>query len=150
MNFKKFFIFTFSSVIYLSCSSPAKSKLNILMIIVDDMRPDISAWGKENIKTPNIDHLVNQGLSFKRAYAQYANCSPSRMSFLTGISPHRLGHEGRLSDKKQFETNSTITFRMEKLGVVPLASLCRAFVRFPQNKQTCISHMYTYMYMCLA
>ena len=108
MNFKKFFIFTFFSVIYLSCSSPAKSKLNILMIIVDDMRPDISAWGKENIKTPNIDHLVNQGISFKRAYAQYANCSPSRMSFLTGISPHRLGHEGRLSDKKQFETHTTL------------------------------------------
>ena len=136
MNFKKFFIFTFFSVIYLSCSSPAKSKLNILMIIVDDMRPDISAWGKENIKTPNIDHLVNQGISFKREYAQYANCSPSRMSFLTGISPHRLGHEGRLSDKKQFETHLQFfqmlrktekcilnTFKENKDSLIPLNNL---------------------------
>ena len=86
------------------------------MIIVDDMKPEISSWGNETIITPNIDSLVQNGISFKQAYAQYANCSPSRMSFLTGISPHRLGHTGRLNEKKQFVDHVTLPGHFKENG----------------------------------
>ena len=57
--------------LHLSCSSKAvvPTKKNILMIIVDDMRPEISSWGNSIAVTPNIDKLVKKGVSFKRAYA---------------------------------------------------------------------------------
>ena len=86
MKAKYILIFIF---LFLSCGDKksAPTKKNILMIIVDDMRPEIHSWGNSMAITPNIDSLVKKGVSFKRAYAQYANCSPSRMSFLTGISP---------------------------------------------------------------
>ena len=66
--------------------------------------------------TPNIDKLVKKGVSFKRAYAQYANCSPSRMSFLTGLSPERLGHKGNYNDKSQFQSHASLPGYLKKHG----------------------------------
>ena len=104
-----FLIFTVVLFIISGCSSDEMvQKKNIIMIIVDDMRPEIASWGSVLAITPNIDKLVKGGISFKRAYAQYANCSPSRMSFLTGLSPNKLGHEGRYNDKTQFKSHMTL------------------------------------------
>ena len=104
--------------LFLSCEDKksAPTKKNILMIIVDDMRPEIHSWGNSMVITPNIDSLVMKGVSFKRAYAQYANCSPSRMSFLTGISPENLGHKGNYNDKTQFRSHFTLPGYMKKHG----------------------------------
>ena len=104
--------------LHLSCSSKAvvPTKKNILMIIVDDMRPEIYSWGNSIAVTPNIDKLVKKGVSFKRAYAQYANCSPSRMSFLTGLSPERLGHKGNYNDKSQFQSHVTLPGYLKQHG----------------------------------
>lgn len=114
MKFSKLYIFILG--FFFSCNQQTNAKKNILMIIVDDMRPEIGSWGKEIIKTPNIDALVKNGISFKRAYAQYANCSPSRMSFLTGISPERLGHKGNLNEKKEFKNHVTMPGHFKKNG----------------------------------
>ena len=104
--------------LFLNCggkkSTPTKK--NILMIIVDDMRPEITSWGNTIAVTPNIDNLVKNGVSFKRAYAQYANCSPSRMSFLTGISPENLGHQGNYNEKTKFRSHLTLPGYMKKHG----------------------------------
>ena len=56
------------------------------MIIVDDLRPEIGAWGNEHIITPSLDKLSEKGFSFRNAFSQYANCSPSRISLMTGLS----------------------------------------------------------------
>jgi iduronate 2-sulfatase len=37
--------------------------------------------------TPNLDHFASSGTLFNKAYAQYAICSPSRNSFMTGRTP---------------------------------------------------------------
>ncbi|MDZ4798645.1 MAG: sulfatase [Bryobacteraceae bacterium] len=62
-------------------------KLNVLFLAVDDMRPDLGAYGNKYVKTPNLDKLASRGLTFLRAYCQQAVCSPSRTSLLTGRRP---------------------------------------------------------------
>jgi arylsulfatase A-like enzyme len=62
-------------------------KANILFIAVDDLRPELGCYGKDYIKSPNIDRLAKAGIVFNRAYCQQAVCSPSRTSLLTGTRP---------------------------------------------------------------
>ena len=65
----------------------APRKPNILFIAVDDLRPELGCYGKDYIKSPNIDRIAKAGMVFKRAYCQQAVCSPSRSSLLTGTRP---------------------------------------------------------------
>ncbi|MGQ9505908.1 MAG: sulfatase [Thermogutta sp.] len=68
-------------------SSKQPGKFNVLMIAVDDLRPEAGCYGVPVIKTPNIDALAAEGLLFTRAYCQQAVCSPSRTSLLLGRRP---------------------------------------------------------------
>lgn len=62
--------------------------LNVLMIAVDDLRPQAGgAYLQDYMKTPNLDRLSAEGVTFERAYTQIAVCSPSRTSLLTGLRP---------------------------------------------------------------
>lgn len=60
---------------------------NVLMIVVDDLRPNLGCYGDTAAKTPNIDRLAARGVVFAHAYCQQAVCSPSRSSLLTGRRP---------------------------------------------------------------
>jgi arylsulfatase len=69
-----------------------QQKPNILWICTDQQRVDsIRALGNELINTPNIDRLVENGVTFNRAYCQTPICTPSRASFLTGRYPRTTG-----------------------------------------------------------
>ena len=68
-------------------SKPIALKPNILFIAVDDLRPELGCYGKDYIKSPNIDGLASKGMVFNRAYCQQAVCSPSRSSVMTGRRP---------------------------------------------------------------
>ena len=68
---------------------------NVLFLFTDDQRADtIAALGNPNIKTPNLDKLVQRGTSFTRAYCmgamQGAVCVPSRAMLMTGRSLFRI------------------------------------------------------------
>lgn len=71
-------------------SEPVR-RLNVLFIVVDDLRPELGIYGVPEISTPNIDALAQQGTRFARAYTQMATCSPSRTSLLTGLRPDTTG-----------------------------------------------------------
>ncbi|WP_339882681.1 sulfatase [Polaribacter vadi] len=67
-----------------------KKKPNILFIAIDDLRPELGAYGSEIAVTPNLDKLANDGLLFSKAYCQEAICSPSRASLMTGARPETI------------------------------------------------------------
>jgi arylsulfatase A-like enzyme len=67
------------------------NKPNIIYILADDMgRGMLSYYGQKIVKTPNLDRIARQGVSFNRSYAG-VYCAPSRASFITGYSDCRKG-----------------------------------------------------------
>lgn len=69
-----------------------ETKPNILFIIADDLNDTVAGLGGyPSAKTPNIDRLVKQGVSFTNAHSNYPLCSPSRASMISGLYPSTTG-----------------------------------------------------------
>ena len=67
-------------------------KPNIVFIIIDDLGwKDVGYMGSDYYETPNIDNLAQKGMIFSNAYANAANCAPTRASLLTGQYSPRHG-----------------------------------------------------------
>lgn len=56
---------------------------NVLLILIDDLKPTLGAFGDRTAITPNIDELAARGSRFERAYANQAVCAPSRINLMT-------------------------------------------------------------------
>jgi len=67
----------------------AAAKKNVLLITVDDLRPQIGPYGMAETMTPNLDAFAKGAAVFQRAYCQMAVCSPSRNSFMSGRRPDK-------------------------------------------------------------
>lgn len=65
----------------------ADDKLNVLLIIADDLSNDLACFGVQNVECPNINELSSKGIRFYRSYVQYTDSNASRTSFLTGLRP---------------------------------------------------------------
>src|SRR5688572_30554107 len=66
------------------------AKPNLLFILCDDLGyGDVSAFGRPDYKTPNIDRLVAEGARFTNAYTAASTCTPTRVGFVTGRYPQR-------------------------------------------------------------
>jgi arylsulfatase len=65
---------------------------NIILIITDQQRYDtIRALGYPYMDTPNLDRLVNEGVTFSNCFVAAPSCAPSRASLFTGYYPHTTG-----------------------------------------------------------
>lgn len=61
---------------------------NVLLIITDQQRPDtLGHLGQSPCRTPHIDSLAAEGVSFQNAYTPCPLCLPSRASLFTGKYP---------------------------------------------------------------
>lgn len=65
-----------------------QTKPNFVYILADDLGyGDLSCYGQQKFKTPNIDQLAKEGILFTQHYAGCTVCAPSRASLLTGKHP---------------------------------------------------------------
>ena len=96
---KALFIFFLFPLLY-SCQNQQdidkeyfkKNPPNIILVMADDLGwGDTGYNGNPVIKTPNLDKMAGEGLSFSRFYASSPVCSPTRGSCLTGRHPYRYG-----------------------------------------------------------
>jgi arylsulfatase A-like enzyme len=107
-------------------SSQGRTRPNVLFIAVDDLKPNLGCYGDSIVRSPNIDRLSSQGLTFTRAYCQQAVCSPTRTSLLTGRRPDttrvydlRQHFRGTIPDvvtlPEQFRRNGFVTTGFSKI-----------------------------------
>lgn len=88
----RFFLFASLAALSLASVSQASAKPNFLIIMADDCTfNDLPLYGGQNAKTPNIDSLAKQGLTFNRAYLSEAMCQPCRAELYSGQFPMRNG-----------------------------------------------------------
>ena len=95
------------AAVWLACAGLAgaaqlalPTKPNILVILTDDQgRGDYSAFGTKDIRTPNMDRLFKEGMTFNNFFANSCVCSPSRAALLTGCYPDRVGVPGVIREE---------------------------------------------------
>jgi arylsulfatase A-like enzyme len=77
----------------LAAEQPAAdhNRYNVLLIAVDDLRPELGCYGSPVAQSPNLDRLAREGVLFTRHYVQVPTCGASRYALLTGRSPARSG-----------------------------------------------------------
>jgi arylsulfatase A-like enzyme len=91
--------------VLIACSSPQEQNApsqaslsdqpNILVILTDDQGyHDVSYYGTQDLQTPHIDALRDDGMRFDYFYANCPVCSPTRASLMTGRYPDHVGVPG--------------------------------------------------------
>lgn len=83
-----------SILIALPCLAGTEERPNVLMILVDDLKPILGCYGDAHAKTPNIDRLATRGMRFERAYCNQAVCAPSRFTLMLGSHSTSTGLYG--------------------------------------------------------
>jgi iduronate 2-sulfatase len=85
LNGKPQIVFVSVCLLMLGTATAEKvAKPNILMILVDDLKPAMTVYGDTLAVSPNLDRLVSRGLRFEQAYCNQAVCAPSRFNLMTG------------------------------------------------------------------
>ncbi|MAM90399.1 MAG: hypothetical protein CMI15_02860, partial [Opitutaceae bacterium] len=65
---------------------------NLVVFLSDDMgRADSSVYGSPDARTPTMEKLAANGMTFDQAYVASPSCCPNRFSLLTGLMPARHG-----------------------------------------------------------
>lgn len=93
----------------------AQQKPNILVIIADDMaRCELGCYGGQNLATPNIDQVANEGMLMTNNFASVAMSVPVRASMYTGLYP---AHHGSYQNHKATYGNvKSVTHYLSELG----------------------------------
>lgn len=74
----------------LSAADP--ERYNIISIVTDDQaRWAVGLYGNREVRTPNMDRIGKEGATFLNAFVPTPVCSPSRVSFLTGLYGTQVG-----------------------------------------------------------
>lgn len=98
---KHLLLFLTALLIAAASASTAAAKPNILVILADDLgRAEYSAFGTKDIRTPHIDRLAREGMTFQNFYANSCVCSPTRAALLTGCYPDRVGVPGVIREEE--------------------------------------------------
>ena len=75
-------------------SAQTARKPNVILVVADDLGfADVGFTGVQDIKTPNIDRISKEGVTFTNGYVSHPFCSPTRAGLMTGRYQQRFGHE---------------------------------------------------------
>jgi arylsulfatase A-like enzyme len=64
---------------------------NVIMFVMDDLNDWVTPLGYKQVKTPNLDRLSTQGVTFTNAHAPGVFCAPSRTAIFTGMYASTTG-----------------------------------------------------------
>ncbi|MEQ8551469.1 MAG: sulfatase-like hydrolase/transferase [Cyclobacteriaceae bacterium] len=118
--------FPFLAILLLLCRcTTADQKPNIVFIFIDDMGwKDVGFMGATYYETPNIDKLANEGMIFTNAYANAANCAPTRACLLSGQYSPRHGlftvagsDRGKSEDRRIIPIKNTTEIGLDKITI---------------------------------
>ncbi len=77
---------------WVSASPMDAAPPNIVLIVSDDQGyRDLGCYGSEEVLTPHLDRLAQEGIRLTDFYVTWPACTPSRGSLLTGRYPQRHG-----------------------------------------------------------
>ena len=92
MSITKHTLLLLVSLFSVSAFLTGNKKPNIVVFISDDLgRWDTSIHGSKDARTPTMEKLAAEGMTFDDAYVTSPSCCPSRFSLLTGLMPARHG-----------------------------------------------------------
>ena len=120
-------ILIFSTILFLGLAkSHALTKPNVLLLLVDDLKPAMGCYGDEHAITPHMDALAKRGVRFDLAYCNQAVCAPSRFTLMLGAHSTSTGLYGLGSHLRRVIPNavtmsqyfSRYGYRAESLGKV--------------------------------
>ena len=94
-------------LLLLGMASSVVAQSNVLLLCVDDLRPELASFGAEYIHSPNIDRLAAEGRAFHRHYVNAPSFGPSRYAMLTGSFGPRVNG------------NQQLFMRSEKISETP-------------------------------
>lgn len=77
------------SFFFFSAIAQESNQKNVLLIIVDDLRPALPTYGATQVVAPNITEFSKNAVQFNNAFVNIPTCGASRASILTGIRPTR-------------------------------------------------------------
>lgn len=102
-----------------AASFPEKRKPNVVFIIADDLGyGDLSCYGQEKFRTPNIDRLALEGMRFTQCYSGTTVSAPSRACLLTGLhsghAPIRGNREVKPEGQMSLPADIRSVFRIFK------------------------------------
>jgi len=81
-----------------ACAAAAEKPLNVLLITVDNLRPDhMSVYGYGKDTTPNLVKFAEDSAVFENAFSVSAWTTPGVVSLFTGYYPPVHGQTGRYS-----------------------------------------------------
>ena len=109
---------------------------NVILIITDQQRFEtINALGYPHMNTPNLDRLVNEGVSFDNCFITGATCVPSRASLFKGIYPHssgvqRHGHSWEKSCVEDLNWAGNLCVNVGKMHLFPFDGKARFHERY--------------------
>lgn len=94
------------------------SRRNVLLVVVDQWRGDcLGVLGHPVVKTPNVDALAAEGVTFARHYTVATPCGPSRASLLTGL--YAMNHRAVQNTIPLDARHTNLALEMRRLGYDP-------------------------------
>ncbi|MHC4403483.1 MAG: sulfatase-like hydrolase/transferase [Planctomycetota bacterium] len=75
-------------------TTPRPERPNIVFLLADDLGyGDLGCYGAEDVQTPRLDRLAEEGVLLTDCYANASICSPTRAALMTGRYQQRIGLE---------------------------------------------------------